>query len=229
MNNNISNQSFKGGFLINYKNAPKNMRAMFNEATGKNKKQIFENFMGDKNLVFYLMKHSRDYDAAEFICKNKLKFEYFPEMDTMLRFDLYNPSEVIDFIQTKTPQKINKFDELKRFVENFRTKCRAKYIGKPRYEDSSEKILKGLKIEIEGVKTKNNKGIITIKDTKNDGLVVISPKSKFGISYVFHKPSNKYENERRYAVNEAGELLATFNTPDGIRKFNECFNKTLKK
>ncbi|MBQ4115282.1 hypothetical protein IJD34_07760 [bacterium] len=227
MNNNISNQNFKGGFLINYKNAPKNMCAMFNEATGKNKKQIFENFNGDKNLVFYVMKHSRDYDAVDFICKNNLKFEYYPQMDTMLRFDLDKPSEVVDYISLNESQKISKFDELKQFVEKFRVKCRAKYADKPRKEDLSEKILKGLKIEIDGVKTKNNKGIITIKDEKNNGLVVISPKSKFGISYVFHKPSNKYEHERRYAVNESGELLATFNTPDGIKKFKECFNKTI--
>ena len=83
-------------------------------------------------------------------------------------------------------------------------------------------------INVQGQKQKDSKGVVTIKDKANDGLVKISPQSKFGISYVYVKPSNKYDPIMRYAIDSEGNKLATFQTPEGIKKFSENFNKAIR-
>lgn len=230
MDNNISSINFKGSYLINYKRGQKLAREAFEKSIGEHRKQIFESFDGKKDQVLYVLKNSKDYDAAQVVKQHNLKFKYMPEVTTKLKFDIEKPQEAIDYLSQNSPYTITKLDELNSYIEANRLKCRARYdIPKPvgPKKDFADDILKNLKIEIKGVKIKDSRGILKIKDKENDGIVVISPKSKFGISYVFHKPANKYEHESRYAVNEKGELLATFNTPDGIKKFKECFTKTL--
>lgn len=229
MYNSVSNTSFKGSYLITYKNSSKVARECFESAIGEHKRQIFDAFDGKKGQVFYVMKHSKDYDAAQVVRQHHLNFKYFPKMDTKLRFDTEKPEEVINYINENNPEPITKLADLMKYVENYRIRCRAKYKDVAPQKSLVETILENLKIEMNGEKTKDSRGIITIKDEQNKGLVVISPKSKFGISYVFHKPANKYENEKRYAVSETGEVLATFNSPDGIKRFKECFVKATKK
>lgn len=229
MNNNISGTNFQGSFLINYKNTPKIARESFEKAIGEHKRQIFESFDGKKDEVLYVMKNSKDYDATQKVKAFNLRFKYMPDVDTKLRFDTESPQEVVAYINDNKPKTISKLNELVEYIGTYRSKCRARYLGAAQPRDFADEILESLKIDIKGVKTKDSKGIVTIKDNENNGLVVISPKSKFGISYVFYKPANKYEYEHRYAVNENGELLASFNTPDGIKKFKECFVKATKK
>lgn len=229
MSNNISNISFKGSYLINYRNSSKLARETFEKAIGEHKRQIFDTFEGKKGQVLYVMKNSKDYDAAQVVKQHHLNFKYFPKMDTTLRFDTEKPEDVINYIKENKPEPITKLSDLMKYIENYRIKCRAKYKDSLPQKSLVDSILENLKIEMKGEKTRNPKGIVTIKNEVNNGLVVISPKSKFGISYVFHKPANKYEHEQRYAVNESGEVIATFSTPDGIKRFKECFMNATKK
>ena len=228
MQNNISNISFTGSYLINYKNTPKTVRECFEKAIGKNKRQIFDSFEGKKDQVLYVMKNSKDYDAAQVVKKHYLNFKYMPKLNTKLRFDTDKPEEVINYIKENKLLKITKFDELNKYINNYRIRCRAKYKDTPPRKDLADSIMDALKINLNGVKTRDAKGITTIKDKANNGLVVMSPKGKLGVTYVFYKPANKYESESRYAVSETGEILAKYSTPDGIKKFKENFAKTLK-
>ena len=76
INNNIN---FQGGFLINYKSAVKGTQELLENRIGHGK-QIFRNWNGDGNSVFYVMKDSKDYNIAQFVKTNELKFQYYPEL-----------------------------------------------------------------------------------------------------------------------------------------------------
>ena len=148
MYNSVSNTSFKGSYLINYKNSSKLARQNFENAIGEHKRQIFENFNNKKEQVLYVMKNSKDYDAAQVIRKHYLNFKYFPTMDTKLRFDTEKPEEVINYINENKLSTITKFADLIKYVENYRLKCRAKYKNISPQENFAEKILEHLKIQL---------------------------------------------------------------------------------
>lgn len=223
MNNNISSTNFKGTFLVNYKNTLPGMRKALEEKAGKHGKIIFENFEG-KDSVLYVLRNSKDYDVANFIKKNELRFKYMPEIDTKLQFESDAPEKVEEYISKYKPKVIRKISEMIDFVTNNRQKNKA---IKDSHISFYDKILTNLKINIVGQKQKNSKGIMTIKDDKG-GFVCISPKSKNGFSYVYSKPSNSYDDIMRYAIDENGNVVRTFQDPDAITKFSENFNKAVK-
>ncbi len=226
MNNNVSsvNPNFHGAFILNFSKLGSGMREGFEKAVGGNGRIIMEDF-GRKDRILYVLKNSKDYNAANFIKSNGMRFKYMPEVDTKLRFDSYHPEEAEKYIAQNRPRVITKMRELMDFISTNRTKNKT---VKNSHKNIYDRICENLMINVQGQKQKDSKGVVTIKDKANDGLVKISPQSKFGISYVYVKPSNKYDPIMRYAIDSEGNKLATFQTPEGIKKFSENFNKAIR-
>lgn len=221
---NIAQPNFKGSFIINYKNTPSNMRQELEKNFNKKGKIIFENFEGD-NTVLYVLRDTKDYHVANFINKNQLKFKYMPDISSKLQFENSQPDVVSDYIKQTKPKVIKKISELMTFVQANREKNKA---IKDSHLSLYQKALLNLKINTNIKGKKNAKGIYIIKDTKNDGIICFSPKSKNGISYIYVKPSNSYDEIMRYSIDEKGNILRTYQTPEGIKVFSEKFNQTIK-
>lgn len=224
MYNQISSPSFKGTFLINYAKTPANMRQEFEKVVGSNGKIVYDNFDGE-NKVLYVLRDSKDYDVARFIKRNALSFRYFPEVSTKLKFDSFNPEVIKDYLANKNLMVIKTLPKLSDFVINNRESCRA---IKNSHLNFYKLVLKNLHIDTDIKGQKNSKGVFVIKDKANDGIICFSPKSKNGITYVFIKPSNNYDPIKRYSVTPNGDILSSYNSPNGIIKFNEMFNDSIK-
>ena len=226
MKNNIDNSlNFRGSYLINYKNTLPEIRTGFEKAIGNKKRQIFNDFNGKQNEVLYVLKNSKDYDAAEFIKRNGVKFKYMPNVDTQLRFDEYYPEEVVKYIAEQKPDVISKLSELMKYVKANRVGCRARKDSQiPFYK----KVLDKLCIPIEGERVRDSRGVTKVIDTRHDGLVVLSPQKSNGISYMYVKPANDYAPTVRLMVDENANILAKFDGVDQIKLFKERFNEAIK-
>lgn len=228
MNNSVSNNTnFKGAFLVKYPKTITGIREGLEKNLGNHGKSVFESFGGNENTVLYILRNNKDYDVAKFINKNSISFRYLPEFDTKALYEIGGTLKNVETYLTENKSKfIQKASELMEFVNANREGRRSKQ-SKPKtmfYETVKEK----LKINIQGKVKKNNRGVYTIEDKEHNGLLSISPKSKLGFIYVYVKPSNEYDPIRRYAVNEQGDIVATFQTPAQINKFKEMFKKAAR-
>ncbi len=221
INNNIN---FQGGFLINYKSAVKGTQELLENRIGHGK-QIFRNWNGDGNSVFYVMKDSKDYNIAQFVKTNELKFQYYPELNTKLRFDTYEPQTFINYLKENTLKVINKFDELMDFIAVNR-----QHKAIPNSHLSVEqRILNKMQINIDGKKpVTNSKGITRVKDKNSGKIAIFSPQSATGARYVHIVPEKSHWNSEFYMVDNEGNILKQFSSVDGIFAFTEGFNKAIK-
>ena len=224
MDNNIS---FGGAFVINYKRAIPNLREYFERtAFAHGSKQVFENYRGDKNKVLYVLKDSRDYDVAQFIRRNEMKFEYMPEINTKLCLNPWKEQEAYSTIDSVKPKIINKMSDLMKFVEEFRLKIKSEKcpsIGRV------DRVLKALKIVPEVKKVfDGTRGVTRYIDKAKNGEIIISPKGEYGKTFVYYKPSNRYENPSFYEVDHLGENVRQLKTVDEILEFRKKFNDSVK-
>ena len=63
-------------------------------------------------------------------------------------------------------------------------------------------------------------------DNLTQEKIFISPRTKLGTRFVYKVPNKEYESIKRYAFDENGNILKTFDGPNGIKTFNEQFRKT---
>ena len=221
---------FQGAFLINYKThyyngEDKALRAGFENVIGKHKRQIFDSFNGKYGHTMYVLKNSKDYDAANYIIRNKLNFKYYPEIDTGLRFEPDRPQDVANVINKLHPQMIRTTDKLIEFVSNFREKSRQRIDS---HLSVVDKILETLKFDRKsGKKVKHANGVTSITDENSAKKIFVSPRSKLGSRFVFVNPNNNYDTIGRYVFDEKGNQLAIFTPPDGIKIFDEEFKKAI--
>ena len=227
MQNNINysyNTNFKGAFLINFKKYPANMRQHFEKSMGKVKGQVFENFRDIDGDILYVLRNSKDYHAAHFIKTNELKFHYFPDVNSSLRFDEDKPSSVINYIDKYKPKVIHNLSKLMEYINEHRTKCKS---DKDSHIGIIDKILKNCKTEMDGKKVRNKNGVTLIKDSGGIGFIKISPSNNQGTRFVILQPANHHENQKLYAVDNGGNILHTFDSADAILEFKKQFIKAI--
>lgn len=219
MENRVSNVNFQGTYIMNFAKTGSKMKAGFEDVVGGKKCKIFED-VDTKGRMFYVLNNKKDYQVADFIKDNRLRFKYLPNVNNGFTFN--SIKDIKKYISKKQPLIITKIDDLMNFMSQNRTRNYAITEVQNKFYD---KVLNKLVINVEGQKNIDSRGVVTIRDKKNDCLVKFSPQNKLGISYLYVKPSNKYEEIQRYAINKDGEVLYSFKTPDSIKKFSECFSK----
>lgn len=222
MNNTISsNINFNGAFKIDFNKTLTGTRKYLEKSiSGTKGVTVYDDF-GSPNNTLYILRNSKDYDFAQFIKKNELKFEYIPEIDTTTK---QSKKELLSAIEEKKVTIIDKISTMIDFVTNNRIGIQAK---KPTVK-THEKLLKNIFHNLKDKKAKNSQGIVTLEDKTTGEMMKISPKSKFGITYIYHKPALKNEAIERFAVDDEGNILASFNSPSSIIKFGENFNNAVK-
>ena len=221
INNNVN---FNGGFLINYKLAPQGTQETLENNIG-NGKQIFRDWDGDKNSVFYITRDSKDYNIAKFIEKNNLDFKYYPELNTKLRFDPEKRFILLDYLEKNNLKIMDKIDDLIKFLtENRKISKKAKKIK----QDPFKPILEKMGIQIEGKTIKSPNGITTIKEKNTSREVIISPLSEHEVRYVRVVPEKPHWETKYYMIDADGNILKEFKTPDAIIAFRKGFNRAVE-
>ena len=218
--NSISNNnvSFGGTFVINYRKAIPGMREGFENAIGKHKRIIFDGYNGKKDTVLYVLKNSKDYDAATFLKTNNKRFKYMPDIDTKARFDTLEEAE--KYISENNPTVISKIKDLMNYVSENRIKQKAIY-----RRPINQYIFKRFGITNDEVtKTNDSRGIVLYRDKKTGkARVQLSPFNENGTCFVRVKDSTFPYDISRYAVDKDGNFLYKFETPEEIKKFKEKF------
>lgn len=222
MNNTISsNINFNGAFKIDFNKTLTGTRKYLEKSiSGTKGVTVYDDF-GSSNNTLYILRNSKDYDFAQFIKKNELEFEYIPEIDTTTK---QSKKELLSAIDEKKVTIIDKISTMIDFVTNNRIGIQAK---KPIVR-THEKLLKNIFHNLKDKKAKNSQGIVTLEDKATGEMMKISPKSKFGMTYIYHKPALKNEAIERFAVDDEGNILASFNSPSSIIKFGENFKNAVK-
>lgn len=218
--NTISNNkvNFKGTFVVNYKNSISGMREGFEHAIGKHKRLIFDGFGGKKDTTLYVLKDSKDYDAAMFLKANNKRFKYMPDINTKASFEYLEDAE--KYILENKPRVITKIKDLIDFVTSNRMKQKANY-RRPINEYIFQKF--GITND-EVTRVKDSRGITFYKDkTTGDTRVQLSPFNENGTYFVRVKDSTYPHEISRYAVDRDGNFLYKFSTPDDVMTFNEKF------
>ena len=217
---------FKGSFLINYKKALPEMRNAFENVLGAHKGLIYDNYNGKEHQVMYVVKNSKDFDAANFIIKNELNFRYYPDVSTKQQFWIDKPQEVVDYIKKTKAKLIQRHNELGEYVAKYRENCRQ---IKDSHLSVVDKILGALHFNKDcGKKAKDCRAITTFTENGTGNKVFVSPKNKNGTFFVLVNPNNGYDKVCRYAFDEKGNLLKTFEPPNGIKLFKEKFNEAIR-
>lgn len=224
---NNNSPQFKGSFLINYKNTLPELKAGLEEVIGKNHKQMFENFNGKKDNVMYVLKNSKDTKVANYIKENKMKFKFYPEVNTKCRFDEQEPEFVIEYIKKNKPTYYTNTDEMMTALANRGVRIKKKPEGVNAL--AVDNILNTLQFSRkEGEINLIRDGIVSFVNNSTGDKIIISPSTKLGTRFVYSVPSKEYETIKRYAFDEQGNILKTFDRPDGIKTFNEQFQKAIK-
>lgn len=226
MNNlQINQPSFKGAFLIDYKNTKPVLRRTFEETIARKGRQILPDFEGKFDQTLYIMKNSKDYDTAHFIKENNLKFKYIPDIDTKMQFDSEEPEKVSQYISENKPFVINKLDKLMDFISENRTINRARKNSELSY---SQKIIKLLGVDMPDVKQKRNDGSKFIINKNTGDALLISPSNKYGSHYVIYTPKDEKKDVIRLAIDKDNNILAKFSSPAEIVRFKQLYIKAVK-
>ena len=218
--NNVSNTNFQGGFrLINV--SPKVKNELPNVI--KKHRQIFDNFekQGD---VFITVRDEANKKIIKFIKDNKIDFEFYPTINTKSGLDNEKPSELTNLIEQIKDVPIKTMTQFRKYTDAMHRKH---YIKKhaPEYTD---KILKALCIDNKHP-VKEVKGAIIVSDKEFNREILISPPSKYNIHYVKVVPKGVDGMVERYAIDTDGNILSRYQSPNGMKMFNNKFNSLLIK
>ncbi len=235
-----ANPQFKGAFRINYTKLSPEIRRDLEGSLGHQGFQIFDNFAGKENIVFYVLRKSKDAIVAKFIQEHHIRgFQFLPDVSTKLRFDTQKPHELINYLRNVKPKRIKTQQQMLEYVEQKQypepeelKKSKPTGVARALVQKETDlslvdDILKKLKLTIPGERTVNEDGIIVVKSEDGPGLLKISPINYAGKRYVYAKPNNSYEDDVRCTVDKSGEIRY-YRTPDEILTFRRSYSQLIK-
>ena len=215
--NNITNTTFNGAFRLQglTPELKENARSVL-----KNKRQIFDN-IGSTNDMVIVTRDAADALVHKFVKYNNIQFQYYPKINTKCGLDDEKPRELLELMKNSsfvtTNSQVKKIIGSKKRVTKLQSIC----------DSYKNNILKTLCIDSDNTITLMKKGALIIQDKEHARKVIISPPSKYKIHYVSVVPDSKNVEIKRYAIDSDGNILSTFNTPEGIKNFINGFNKSL--
>lgn len=223
MSNNISPISFTGAFKIDYTRAAKGTREFIETKALNNHRQIFSNWEGNPNVVFYITRDRKDYQMATAIYNNSLKAQYFPNINTRMGFDDEMPEvlkEVVDSLSNT--ESISGPKRIFNYIETHRPHARTKIstLAPAKKLNRYDKIVQNLKLIFETERFDIEDGIVKFAD-KNGGRgeVMIYPPKKDGTRYVSVQENSRLEPIRYYKFDKDGEIISTLNDYNGVSEF----------
>lgn len=238
MNNSVTNKpkiTFNGAFLIDYSRAVKGTSEYMETKVFNNHRNIFRNWNGNPNQVFYVTKDRKDYQVATAIFNNALKAKYFPNINTNLCLDsecpemlqacldnpdlatcISGPKRIFNYIEKTRPHN--------RTIPNSHLKR-----PKPLELGTEDKIRQKFKLFFETKKKEYPNGVVKFTDKSGQhNALVISPKSKDGNYFVYVQHEKFPEDNRYYMYDAQGELIKRYEI-DELREFTRNFDESVRR
>ena len=162
--------------------------------------------------------------VINFIKKHKIDFEFYPTISTKSGMDTDFPEKLSELLSSIKEPPVKTLTQCKKFDVR---KKREKYI-----EDKSPEYINNIltKLCIDNKHPiKNHKGAMVISDQEFNRTIMIAPPSKLKTYYVKVSPNGIDGMSERYAMDEKGNILAKFVTPDEMMLFNKKFKEQLIK
>lgn len=213
--NNNGSINFNGAFLIKSFSPQAQMELL---KLIPKKKILFDNFQKEGNVLF-VTKPSKDILAADFIKGNHLKFKYYPALSTKSGFVENHPDEAAKILKSN---KDNVITTLKDMFKYLTPKPKAKKAPKDR-RDILEHVFKALELDQSDVIIKKTNGYTLLTDKTGRPMARISPQGRFGTNFVLVEGKNSDESSKRYAIDEAGNIIAKYSSFKGFKQFRKNF------
>lgn len=226
MNNTIQSTNFKGGFLLNYYHTKPKIRRQLEHVIGMHGVQVFDKFNGKDYAVFYILNNPKDIKMADFLANNnKIRFQYYPDINTKNQFNSQNPEELVEYIKIKHPKCIKILHEMQKIIYK-----RNDSILSKRHSDIdlAKGLLKKYGFNFSEDVNLQDDGVVIIKNTKGSGLLKMTPPNVIGLRYVYIEPNNSYDDSIRCLVTSKGLVLKDFKTPDEMSRFREGFTRLVQ-
>lgn len=212
--------NFKGGYR--FSQMPNSAKDdLINFITTK--KQIFNDFEKQGDL-FLVTRDKTNHKVSQFIKKHKLKFEFYPSINTKCGLDTEKPeglSLLIKKINTKPITTLTQLDKSihKQILSNKVEELSPDYTGR---------ILKTLRINTKKIESKIKNGVVILNDKEFERKIFISrPINK--THFVLIEPYSSSNASERYVIDSEGKLVEQFDTPEKIKEFYKSFKKTILK
>lgn len=215
--NSKNNVSFNGCFR--FKNMSQEAQTKLPNLIKKGK-IIHNNFQKTGDVVL-IVRDKQDDKVLNFIKDNRLNFEFYSKISTELMPT--TEKKLLSIMNEIKQAPINTIKAAKEAINERNVK---------RIQEKSPKhitnILKSLCIENKNPIEKY-KGGHQIFDKEFSRTIYISQPSKLNMYYVKVKPISENQKTNRYMIDESGNILATFNTPDAMHLFEKRFSGLLTK
>ena len=216
--NNINETNFKGGFRLTGVSSE-----LKNEIPKiiKKHRQIFYD-VKTPNDVFITVRDNIDLTVANIIRKNRLNFEYYKTINTKSGLDDEKPEKLVALLRKTKEAPITTMTQLNKHIADRKIAGTLEQKS-PEYVAT---VLKTLQIKNKN-DIKETRGVRIVTDSEFNRKIYISRPSKLNIHYVKIVPDSLDLLVKRYAIDGDGNILARYQTPDGIKIFNTRFNQLL--
>ena len=218
MDNNIN---FKGAFLIKQPTAELEkgiMSAIGKKAIKKDQVKIFRDLTGEGDTLFVNKKCRDPFVAQVLLSTPKVKFKYYPSLDTESGFDTKKPADAINILKSAVNTVIDTKNKLletirkpqKALINSIRVtqEKNLKLMQKETFIDfNDKKYKKNIDVQTGMCTIKTYvKDIVTGKPQKHT-LLTITPPGKFGVCYAKYKPVSTEEPTRRIAIKNGEKIF----------------------
>lgn len=209
-------QNFEGAYRIKPQEikAKAEIPALFTQG-----RQIFHDILekGDEVIV---LRNQYDRRVGKYIKENNLTgIEYYPTINTKSGLDDEKPELLIALIKDKATKVITDIKEICSISAK-----QKKAPKPPKSVKALEKIANTLRLNIERPKVLSTPEVTRIRDKEKQRTIEVIMQNK-GNSYVYLIPDSPYGDYVRCIIDNKGNVMKRFETPDEIRAFNQKFHK----
>ena len=213
--NNISNNNFKGTFVLQPKT--QQMRAAIPDIIKKGR-QIFYNIKSEGDVVI-VTKDKYDKKVKEFIARDNVPFAYYPEINTSSGLDSEVPSGLRALMLQKNNCVIRSLSLLDKFLTSgtLHLSAQSEYI---------QNAIHTMRLNTSGARVRiDDNGMFFVRDEAKQRTINTFG-FKNGMAYFYVRPEHiEYQDSRRVLVGKNGqEIIKEFETPKDWKKFNKAFN-----
>lgn len=211
-----SNTTFTGAFRLRPTEikAQREIPELFTQG-----RQIFTDIL-EKGDQVIIVRDNYDKRIGKYIKENIVNdIEYYPEINTKMGLDSERPQELIDILKNKTKTCITDFQEM------FSTIAKQKKAPKPlKTENVIENISNALRLNIEKPEIVSTNNSTIIRDSAKQRTIEVIAKVPETF-YVHIKPDSIGEANTRCIINNKGQVVKYFETPNEIHKFYKIFRE----
>ena len=215
---NLSTNNFKGTFILQPKISQ--TRELIPNVIKKGR-QIFYDLKTEGDVVI-VTKDKYDKRVCDFIERECVPFEYYPEISTKSGLDDEQPSKLKKLININNNCIVRNIKVLNKFLSG-------KQIHLSKQSDYIKEAINTMRLNIGDSKVQiNDKGMFFIRD-EGKKRTIKSSGFKSGMAYFCVIPDSINQSIQRFLVGSNGKsIIQEYNHPENWKQFNKAFNKAIE-